>query len=174
MHKERSHIFLRDNDRFLLHMNIASSLSKHKPEFIICKVATFLLGLYEIVDQTYKIARIMYVKTKKSKTRMIRWRLRVLMAEKNINNKSLAKLTGLHPTTISRLKNTDELKQVSGDVLNSLCNALVCTPNDLIEFTLDDDFDSATKPNLKTVSINQKNNRPKIGKNQEEGMESAA
>ena len=116
----------------------------------------------------------MYVKTKKSKTRMIRWRLRVLMAEKNINNKSLAKLTGLHPTTISRLKNTDELKQVSGDVLNSLCNALVCTPNDLIEFTLDDDFDSATKPNLKTVSINQKNNRPKIGKNQEEGMESAA
>ena len=71
----------------------------------------------------------------KSKARMIRWRLRVLMAEKNINNKTLAKLTGLHPTTISRLKNTDELKQVSGDVLNSLCNALVCTPNDLIEFT---------------------------------------
>ena len=71
------------------------------------------------------------------KTRMIRWRLRVLMAEKNINNKTLAEITSLHPTTISRLKNTDELKQVSGDVLDALCNALSCTPNDLIEFTPD-------------------------------------
>ena len=40
--------------------------------------------------------------------------------------------------TISRLKNTDELKQISGHVLNQLCNALNCTPNDLIEFTSDD------------------------------------
>jgi DNA-binding Xre family transcriptional regulator len=71
----------------------------------------------------------------KSKVRMIRWRLRVLMAERNINNKTLAELTGLHPTTISRLKNTDELKQITGEALDALCNALVCTPNDLIVFT---------------------------------------
>lgn len=68
---------------------------------------------------------------------MIRWRLRVLMAEKKLNNKTLAKETGIHPTTISRLKNMDELKQISGEVLNALCNALECTPNDLIEFTPD-------------------------------------
>ena len=75
--------------------------------------------------------------TKKIRTQMIRWRLRVLMAEKNINNKTLAEQTGIHPTSISRLKNTDELKQISGEVLNALCNALECTPNDLIEFTPD-------------------------------------
>ncbi len=66
---------------------------------------------------------------------MIRWRLRVLMAEKDINNKTLAEKTGIHPTSISRLKNTNELKQITGEVLDALCNALKCTPNDLIEFT---------------------------------------
>lgn len=74
---------------------------------------------------------------KRFQTKMIRWRLRVLMAERNINNKTLAEWTGIHPTTISRLKNADELKQITGEVLNALCNALGCTPNDLIEFTLD-------------------------------------
>lgn len=105
---------------------------------------------------------------------MIRWRLRVLMAEKNINNKTLAKLTGLHPTTISRLKNTDELKQVSGDVLDSLCNALVCTPNDLIEFTLDSDFNSEAK--LSNSNIDLKHNQSKISQINDirENMKSAA
>lgn len=79
------------------------------------------------------------------KNSMIRWRLRVLMAEKNINNKTLAKMTGLNPVSISRLKNTDELKQISGYVLNQLCNALECTPNDLIEFTPDRDFPDERK-----------------------------
>ena len=72
-----------------------------------------------------------------SSKRMIRWRLRVLMAEKKLNNKTLAEKTGIHPTSISRLKNMDELKQISGEVLNALCNSLECTPNDLIEFTPD-------------------------------------
>lgn len=66
---------------------------------------------------------------------MIRWRLRILMAEKNITNQKLAELSGLHRVTISKLKKSDELKQISGDTLNRLCNALKCTPNDLIEFT---------------------------------------
>ncbi|GFE72248.1 helix-turn-helix transcriptional regulator [Chroococcus sp. FPU101] len=71
------------------------------------------------------------------RTQMIRWRLRVLMAEQKINNKTLAEKTGIHPTTISRLKNTDELKQITGEILNALCNALECTPNDLIQFAPD-------------------------------------
>ncbi len=83
---------------------------------------------------------------------MIRWRLRVIMAEKNINNKTLAEMTGLNPVTISRLKNTDELKQISGHVLNQLCSVLECTPNDLIQFTPDfeepdaQNFSTKTKP----------------------------
>lgn len=91
--------------------------------------------------------------SKKRNTRMIRWRLRILMAEQNINNKTLAKLTGLHPTTISRLKNTDELKQISGEALNSLCNALSCTPNDLIAFTPDSPSPSVTVDKSSTTQL---------------------
>ena len=105
---------------------------------------------------------------------MIRWRLRVLMAEKNINNKTLAELTGLHPTTISRLKNTDELKQVTGDVLDSLCNALVCTPNDLIEFTLDSDLTVEAKPNTQPFSIGQRLGKGSRSSNKNDSMKSAA
>jgi putative transcriptional regulator len=68
---------------------------------------------------------------------MIRWRLRVLMAEQNIGNNQLAEMTGLHRVTISKLKRTDELKQITGETLNALCNALNCTPNELIQFTPD-------------------------------------
>ncbi|MGL6342553.1 MAG: helix-turn-helix domain-containing protein [Waterburya sp.] len=114
------------------------------------------------------------MKNTKSRTRMIRWRLRVLMAEKKINNKTLAKLTGLHPTTISRLKNTDELKQVTGEVLNSLCNALVCTPNDLIEFTFDGDFSSEMSANYKTIDIRQHTAKSTRMTNKHNDMESAA
>ncbi len=69
---------------------------------------------------------------------MIRWRLRVLMAEHNIGNNDLAEMSGLHRVTISKLKRTDELKQITGETLNALCNALNCSPNDLIEFRPDE------------------------------------
>jgi len=70
---------------------------------------------------------------------MIRWRLRVLMAERNMSNKQLSEMTGLHRVTISKLKRTDELKQITGETLNLLCQALKCTPNDLIEFSPDNE-----------------------------------
>lgn len=97
--------------------------------------------------------------SKKRKTRMIRWRLRVLMAEQNINNKTLAKLTGLHPTTISRLKNTDELKQISGEALDALCNALACTPNDLIAFSPDNPSPSAIVDESPTIEFSSNSER---------------
>ena len=63
-------------------------------------------------------------KTTKNSQKMIRWRLRILMAEKKITNKELAQLSGIHPTSISKLKNADEIEQISGRVLNNLCNGL--------------------------------------------------
>jgi DNA-binding Xre family transcriptional regulator len=82
--------------------------------------------------------------------KMIRWRLRVLMAEKKISNKELAQLSGIHPTSISKLKNADEIEQISGRVLNNLCNGLtkayqakgnerIITPGDLFDYTFDGD-----------------------------------
>lgn len=80
--------------------------------------------------------------------RMIRWRLRVLMAEKNISNKELAESSGLHRVTISKLKGVDELGQINGETINNVLNGLnkiyrqkgesrILTPSDLIEYTPD-------------------------------------
>jgi putative transcriptional regulator len=80
---------------------------------------------------------------------VIRWRLRVLMAEKNISNKELAERSGVHRVSISKLKQSDELKQITGDVLNKLCNGLtaayrargedtIITPGHLIEYAPDE------------------------------------
>jgi DNA-binding Xre family transcriptional regulator len=96
-------------------------------------------------------------KTKGSQT-MIRWRLRMLMAEKKISNKELAELSDIHPTSISKLKNVDEIEQISGRVLNNLCNGLtkayrargedrIITPGDLFDYTFDGDGDSSTSAN---------------------------
>ena len=87
-------------------------------------------------------------KRQKHSQKMIRWRLRILMAEKKISNKELAELSGIHPTSISKLKNADEIEQISGRVLNNLCNGLtiayrakgderIITPGDLFEYTFD-------------------------------------
>ena len=81
----------------------------------------------------------------------IQWRLRQLMAEINLSNNDLAEIAGIHRVTVSKLKNSDVVKQISGDVLNKLCNGLtvayrqndrdrVITPGDLMVFTPDQDF----------------------------------
>ena len=91
-------------------------------------------------------------KRKKDSQKMIRWRLRILMAEKKISNKELAELSGIHLTSISKLKNADEIEQISGRVLNNLCNGLtkayhakgderIITPGDLFDYTYDGDGD---------------------------------
>jgi Cro/C1-type HTH DNA-binding domain len=72
------------------------------------------------------------------------------MSEKKISNKELAELSGVHPTSISKLKNADEIEQISGRVLNNLCNGLtkayrakgesrMITPADLFDYTYDGD-----------------------------------
>ncbi|MEM8610799.1 MAG: helix-turn-helix transcriptional regulator [Cyanobacteria bacterium P01_H01_bin.105] len=82
---------------------------------------------------------------------MIQWRLRQLMAEINLSNNDLAEIAGIHRVTVSKLKNSDVIKQISGDVLNKLCNGLtvayrrkdrdrVITPGDLLVFTPDQDY----------------------------------
>jgi putative transcriptional regulator len=81
---------------------------------------------------------------------MIKWRLRVLMAEKKITNRELSELSGVHATSISKLKNIDEIGQISGRVLKNLCNGLsrayynrgdnrIISPTDLFDYTYDGD-----------------------------------
>ncbi len=70
---------------------------------------------------------------------MIRWKLAVLMAERNISNKELAVLIGMNPKSISRLKVRRRLTRIDESTLNALCQALQCQPGDLMVYEEDRD-----------------------------------
>ncbi|MFN6474357.1 MAG: helix-turn-helix domain-containing protein [Nostoc sp. SerVER01] len=108
-------------------------------------------------------------KKQKGSQKMIRWRLRILMAEKKISNKELAELADIHATTISKLKNADEIEQISGRVLNSLCNGLtkayrikgddrIITPGDLFDYSFDDD--DPTNGDINSATTEKNSNDP--------------
>jgi putative transcriptional regulator len=68
---------------------------------------------------------------------VIRWKLAIVMAERHISNKELAVLTGMHPTSLSKLKNRLRLTRIDEATLNALCQALRCQPGDLMVYEPD-------------------------------------
>ncbi len=63
----------------------------------------------------------------------VKWRLNVLMAERYLKNKDLTEATGMHPVTISKLKNSQEMpERLERATLEKLCAALNCQPGDLM------------------------------------------
>lgn len=60
------------------------------------------------------------------------------MAERNISNKELARLIGMHPTSVSRLRVRRYLNRIDGDTLSALCKALKCEPGDLMAYEEDE------------------------------------
>jgi len=69
----------------------------------------------------------------------IQWRLAVMMAERNLNNKDLTKLTGFHAVTISKLKTTRIMpSRLEYITLDKLCKALQCQPGDLLKYSPDE------------------------------------
>jgi putative transcriptional regulator len=66
-------------------------------------------------------------------TMPMKWRLPVLMADREVDYKQLAELTGMHPGTVSKLKNNlpDRVDLVT---LMKLCKALKCQPGDLLVY----------------------------------------
>ncbi|HAX77447.1 MAG TPA: transcriptional regulator [Cyanobacteria bacterium UBA11372] len=60
------------------------------------------------------------------------------MAERNISNKELARLIGMHPTSVSRLRVRRYLNRIDGDTLNALCKALKCEPGELMAYEEDE------------------------------------
>ncbi|BDA71802.1 hypothetical protein CAL7716_059680 [Calothrix sp. PCC 7716] len=80
------------------------------------------------------------------------------MAKKKRTNRELSELSGVHATSISKLKNIDEIVIISGKVLNNLCNGLsrayynrgdnrIITPTAKFDYTYDGD-DWNPLPNL--------------------------
>lgn len=81
--------------------------------------------------------------------RMLRWKLREVMARGKITNRELAQILDVHETSVSRLKTADTMPRIDGDTLNNLCNALtklyrdkkieaIVMPADLFEYVPDE------------------------------------
>lgn len=67
---------------------------------------------------------------------MLRWKLRVIMADRKISNKQLAESLGVHRNTIHQLKD-DKPTMIRLQLLEGLCQVLQCQPSDLFEFKPD-------------------------------------
>jgi putative transcriptional regulator len=73
----------------------------------------------------------------------VRWKLRLVMADRKITNKALAVAVGMNPVSISKLKNADMLPEIGGDALAKLCDAITnlsgtpCGVAELIEYIPD-------------------------------------
>ena len=63
---------------------------------------------------------------------MIKFRLKVLLAMNDMNQKELAEKTGISPPTISANCN-GTAKHLPVDVLDKICTALNCQPGDFVQ-----------------------------------------
>jgi putative transcriptional regulator len=80
-------------------------------------------------------------------TMPIKWRLAAVMADREMDYKQVAELTGMHKVTISKLKNTYEMPpRLDRDTLEKLCRVLNCQPGDLLR------YDSSDRPTSPTSS----------------------
>ena len=65
----------------------------------------------------------------------IKWRLAAVMADRELDYKDVASLTGLHPVTVHKLKNTYEMPpRLDRETLEKLCRVLSCQPGDLLRY----------------------------------------
>lgn len=68
---------------------------------------------------------------------MIKFKVKVMLAMREMTQKELAEKTGIRPPTISAIC-TGTIKHLPVDVLDRICDVLDCQPGDIIEFVKDE------------------------------------
>ena len=68
--------------------------------------------------------------------RMIQFRLDKLLEKRGWTAYRLAKESGIHPSVLSKYVN-NQVREISLETLNALCEALNCRAGDLIEYVPD-------------------------------------
>ena len=68
----------------------------------------------------------------------LQWRLKVLMAIRDISAKKLSLESGLSYSTVVKLRNTMP-SRFDADTLEKLCSTLNCQPGDLLQWAPDND-----------------------------------
>ncbi len=64
---------------------------------------------------------------------MIKFRVKVMLAMREMTQKELSEKTGVRPPTVSAIC-TGAAKHIPVNVLDSFCRVLKCQPADLIEY----------------------------------------
>lgn len=64
---------------------------------------------------------------------MIKFKVKVMLAMREMTQKELAEKTGIRPPTISAIC-TGTIKHLPVDVLNRICDVLDCQPGDIVEY----------------------------------------
>ena len=68
---------------------------------------------------------------------MIKFKVKIMLAMREMTQKELAEKTGIRPPTISAIC-TGTIKHLPVDVLERICDVLDCQPGDIIEFVKDE------------------------------------
>ena len=64
---------------------------------------------------------------------MIKFKVKVILAMREMTQKELAEKTGIRPPTISAIC-TGTIKHLPVDVLDRICDVLNCQPGDIVEY----------------------------------------
>ena len=64
---------------------------------------------------------------------MIKFKVKVLLAMREMTQKELAERTGVRPSTVSAIC-TGTVKHLPVDALDKICKVLDCQPGDLLEY----------------------------------------
>jgi len=71
---------------------------------------------------------------------MIKNRLKILLAERNLNYTKLSEITGISVNALSKMGKSGGTgaKQITYEVIEKICKALDCTVADLLEYIPED------------------------------------
>ncbi len=69
---------------------------------------------------------------------MIKFKVKVMLAMREMTQKELAEKTGIRPPTVSAIC-TGAVKHLPVDALDKICTVLDCQPADLMEYVKEDD-----------------------------------
>ena len=64
---------------------------------------------------------------------MIKFKVKVMLAMREMTQQELAEKTGIRPPTISAIC-TGTIKHLPVDVLDRICDVLDCQPGDIVEY----------------------------------------
>lgn len=85
--------------------------------------------------------KVIYAHYQTNSPMPLKWRLAVLMADRELDYKALGKAARLHPNTVSKLKNNMP-ERLEMTTLIKLCKALNCQPGELLQYIPgDEDFE---------------------------------